>query len=355
MSNKHICHSALILICLCAFLLCLPVSAQNVPWGAAMGQSGLRRLYSTGGDLGELLNRQVSYRAANRIGDASSDVEGYVWQWDSLLPVRENRERPLLFRSLARIAKRFETGKVDGRNDRFDFGVLYAPTRRSYIGAGFAYEHTDADLMFANGTTDSNGVGPRFDAGLILIPSLALGVRVEELRFDGETQVAVRTPGGTLTVDRDVEFQRRFLHGELMGRYGRGQLKFLPARVQLGWMGGVQYLDTHYEPQIDSRGQPVVEPFGNTERLGIVRAGSFLGATLGRRSNWSANIELMFDHEFNTNMNRPIDDRTSRYVRGGLAYIVRPGKRIQFDYQGFRSLDGLRSRDNFTLAGIIDF
>jgi hypothetical protein len=35
----------------------------------------------------------------------------------------------------------------------------------------------------------------------------------------------------------------------------------------------------------------------------------------------------MIDREFNTNMNDPIDDRTALYVRGGLAYILRPGKR----------------------------
>ena len=140
-----------------------------------------------------------------------------------------------------------------------------------------------------------------------------------------------------------------------MARYGRAQLSFLPARMQVGWMGGVQYLDTRYEPKIDSRGQQVVEAFGNRERLGVVRAGGFLATNFGNGNRWSASVELMFDHEFETNMNRPIDDRTTRYVRGGLGYSLMPGKRIQLDYQGFRSLDNLRSRDNFTLIGIIDF
>jgi len=120
-------------------------------------------------------------------------------------------------------------------------------------------------------------------------------------------------------------------------------------------MTGAQYLQTRYEPKIDSRGQTVVEPFGNKERLGIVRGGTFTAVTLGGRNQWNANIELMFDHEVDTNMDNPINDRTTRYVRGGLAYIVRPGKRIQFDYQGFRSLNGLRSRNNFSFIGVIDF
>ena len=63
----------------------------------------------------------------------------------------------------------------------------------------------------------------------------------------------------------------------------------------------------------------------------------------------------MVDREFNTNMNNPIDDRTAIYVRGGLAYILKPGKRLQFDYQGFRSMNGLRKRNNFSIIWVIDF
>ena len=158
-----------------------------------------------------------------------------------------------------------------------------------------------------------------------------------------------------MQVDRDIEYRRTFLQAELMARYGRAQLHFVPARMVLGWMSGIQYLNTRYEPQVDSRGQLVVEPFGNKERLGIARTGVFLGSNLGRRNNWNANIELMIDREFNTNMNDPIDDRTATYVRGGLAYVLRPGKRLQFDYQGFRSLNGLRKRNNFSIIWIIDF
>jgi hypothetical protein len=154
-------------------------------------------------------------------------------------------------------------------------------------------------------------------------------------RLYSDSTVFVASPRGPLNVDRDVEYHRAFLQAELMARYGRAQLQFLPARVQLGWMSGVQYLKTRYEPEVDSRGQIVVEPFGNLERLGIARAGVFLGSNFGRRNNWNANIELMLDREFNTNMNNPIDDRNETYVRGGLAYVLKPGKRFQFDFRAF--------------------
>jgi hypothetical protein len=320
-----------------------------------MGQSGLRRLYSTGGDLGDLLNRQASYRVANRVGEPSSSVNGYVVQWDSLVPVHIATETPFFVRTLARIARRFEDQRFNGANDRFDLGALYAPTRRSYVGVGLAYEHTGADFEFVQGESTGRGLGPRVDAGIVFGGNLALGVRLEEMYFDGDSTIFVTTPRDPLQVDRDVEYRRTFLQAELMARYGRRQLPFLPARIQLGWMSGVQYLNTRYEPEVDSRGQTVVEPFGNKERLGIARTGIFLGSNLGRRDSWNANIELMIDREFNTNMNNPIDDRTATYVRGGLAYVLKPGKRLQFDYQGFRSLNGLRKRNNFSIIWIIDF
>jgi hypothetical protein len=347
-----ICLPLVLFICIAASI---PSFAQTESWGAAMGRSGLRRLYSTGGDLGELLSRQATYRNASRSGRANSDVTGYVAQWDSLTPVAVVREQPLLVRGLARVARSFDPGIANGRNDRFDLGILYAPTRRSYIAAGLADERTGADLKYVDGETRGNGVGPRVDAGVLFGRTVALGVRAEELFFDGSGRVFVTTPTGRLQIDRATEYRRSCMQAELMSRYGRAQLSFLPARVQLGWMGGVQYLATRYEPESDSRGQPVIEPFGNKERLGIAREGVFFSTTFGRRNSWNANIELMFDHEFNTNMNHPIDDRTTRYVRGGLAYVLKPGKRIQFDYQGFRSVNGLRSRDNFTLIGLVDF
>ena len=361
-SNKSLLHCALLFVSLWTGLRDTASAqapadraAQAPPWGAVMGQSGLRRLYSTGGDLGDLLNRQASYRVANRVGEASSSVNGYVVQWDSLLPVDIGIEKPFFVRTLARIARRFEDQRFNGANDRFDLGALYAPTRRSYVGVGLAYEHTGADFEFVDGESTGHGVGPRVDAGIVFHGNLALGIRVEEMHFDGDSTVFVATPRGALQVDRNVEYRRTFLQAELMARYGRAQLQFLPARMQLGWMGGVQYLNTRYEPEVDSRGQTVVEPFGDKERLGIGRAGVFVGSSLGRRNAWNTTIELMVDREFNTNMNDPIDDRTALYVRGGLAYILKPGKRLQFDYQGFRSLNGLRKRNNFSFIWIIDF
>ena len=196
MSKKYCGYCALLVVSIFDSPVNAATSAKVREWGAVMGQSGLRRFYSTGSDLGELVNRQLSYRLANRTSQATSDVDGYLLQWDSLVPVATAHGRPFLIRGLARTAKRVEPDKLHSRNDRLDLGVLYAPTSRSYIGLGLAYEHTDAEIKFVDGITTGNALGPRFDAGMALTNTLALGVRLEELRFDGHSSVVIQTPQG---------------------------------------------------------------------------------------------------------------------------------------------------------------
>ena len=320
-----------------------------------MGRTGLRRFYSTGGDLGELVNRQLSYELANRTDSSFSDVEGRVLQWDTLYPVAPGMQRPLFARGLVRAAKRQEPDKANGTNVRMDLGTVYAPGRRSYVGLGLAFEHTESDIQFVEGTTEGDAVGPRFDAGVVLSDTLTLGIRIEELRFDGDNSVSVPGPSGPLRIDREIEFRRRYMKFELMSRYSRAQFGRIPAGAQVGWMAGLQYLDTRYEPRLNSLGQLVVEPFGDQERLGIVRAGVFSAVTFGAKNHWNTSLELMADYEFDTNLNVPIDDKTTRYVRGGLAYLVSPGKRIQLDYQDFKSTGGCRDRSNLSLIFVLDF
>jgi hypothetical protein len=335
-----------------------------------MGQSGLRRFYATGAELGELVNRQVSYQIANRVEGLQkqqnaatgipvekpeSDVEGYVGQYDSLVPIATTLQHPLFIRTLARVAERLEPDKVHSRNDRYDLALLYAPNPQSYLGLGLAVEETRVNLKYVSGNTFTRAVGPRFDAGFMLTNTLGLGVRVEELNFRGDNQVAVRTSGGLVEVQRPLDYRRRFLQLETILRLGREQLDFLPAGMQLGGMVGIHYLDTHYEQQTNSLGQKVNEPFGNHERLGVFRGGVFAAKNLGSANTWNAYADLMLDREFDNNLNHPIDDRTSTLLRLGIARLLGPGKRISLDYQRSQSWNGVRERNNFLLIAIIDF
>ncbi len=370
--SSHTCQ-CLLALTLPLFCIAEPVLAEDKPapldkmlWSRSMGQSGLRRFYSTDADLGEVLNRQSSYLLANRLETSTkastksnfvdpqvlaSSVESYVGQFDSLLPVAGNQEHLWLLRTLVRTAQRLEIDKVQSRNNRYDLGMLYVPDQNSYFGLGLAMENTSATLRYTTGQTDVQAVGPRLDAGFRITPLLALGVRIEQLRFTGDNAVAAR---GT-SVTRPLDYQRNYIQVESILRLSPQQLHWLPAGSQLGASAAVYLLDSRYQPELNSLGQAVTEPFGNHEHLKIMRTGIFYSTTLAGNTKWNPYTELLLDREFDTNMSHPLDDRTGLIWKAGLAWLPAPGKRISLEYQRSQSRHDLRERDNFLVVAIFDF
>ena len=340
----------------------LPPRAQ---WARGMGQSGLRRIYATGGELGELVNRQVSYQIAQRITglsprlglpDAShSKAEGYVAQIDSLIPFKPGPGLPVSIRALGRTATRIEKDKVHSRNDRLDLGMLVAPSVDSFYSLGLAMEYTHADLKFVDGETSGFAIGPRLDGGFRVNDVLALVFRLEDLQFKGENRIMVKTPGGVLNITRDIENHRSYFQIESILRLTRSQLSWLPTGMQLGGMSGIHYLNTWHEQMQNSLGQAVVEPFGDHERLGIVRVGTYLSSTLGDSGSWNTYAELLYDYEFDTNMNRVINDPQSTLLRLSVAHVPGPGKRVSLEYQGSWNAGRTRKRNNWVLSVVMDF
>lgn len=76
-------------------------------------------------------------------------------------------------------------------------------------------------------------------------------------------------------------------------------------------MAALHVLDTRYATQLNSLGQRIIEPFGDQERLGVLRTGGFVSATVGNNGAWNPYTELLLDHELDNNMTGPLDDRTS--------------------------------------------
>lgn len=335
----------------------------QVQWTRNMGQSGLRRFYSTGADLGELVNRQVTYQVANRLASAqraagrapetaglASETEGYVGQYDSLLTLDRGAAKPLFLRTLARSAKRLEHDRVHSTNDRIDLGVLYAPGSNSYLGVGLVREATRATLKYVAGNTDVEAFGPRLDYGRRFSPSFAIGLRAEQLQFEGDNRV---TTGQTVT--RPLDYRRRYVQAEALWRFTNQQLAVLPAGLQVGSSLGLYTLDTRYAPQTNSVGQTVREPFGNQERLAVLRGGVFLSQTLGAGGNWNPYAELLLDREIRSNLSQPLDDRSGYVTRLGLARLLGPGKRMSVEWQHTASQHQLRERDNFLFVTVLDF
>jgi hypothetical protein len=356
---------------LCVIFCCqLAVAAENaLPekalWSRNMGQSGMRRIFATGGELGELINRQVGYQVSQRLATSASRpglpdvghtrIDGFVAQVDSLLPFTPGPALPVSARILARSAKRFEKDKVHSRNDRLDLGILFAPSVNSFVTVGVAMENTQVDLKFVDGETSGFAMGPRLDAGVKFNDVLAMIVRMEDLVFRGDSHVRVPTPGGLLAVFRNVENHRSFVQVENIVRFTRAQLEWLPAGIQLGGMAGVHYLDTWHESQVDSQGRTVSEPFGSHERLGIFRTGVYLSKNLGNSGRWNTYGELLWDNEFDTNLHGVIDERNSGLMRLSLAYGPGPGKRLSLEYQGSWNADGTRKRNNLVFSVVLDF
>lgn len=359
------------LLLLLALAFAMPIQAAEPPsaqalWARNMGQSGLRRFYSTGADLGELVNRAVTFQTASRLATAqqaanpaavvtpsslASEADGYVGQYDSLMRLPVATAQPLFLRTLARTAKRLESDKLHSSNDRYDLGLLYAPTADSYVAVGVAAESTSVDLKYVSGATELDAVGPRLDAGFRLSPVFALGLRAEQLQFSGDNVVTNRG----VTVRRDIDYRRRYLQLEGIARLSTQQWQALPAWLQVGGMVAVHALDTDYSEQRNSLGQLVREPFGDHERLTVLRSGVFLSATLGARRQWNPYSELLIDREIDNDMTAPLNDRTGLIVRTGIAWLPATGKRLSLEYQRSESHHNLRERNNLLLVAVIDF
>jgi hypothetical protein len=337
-------------------------------WAAAMGESSLRRFYSAGGDMGEIVNRVVSYQTANRVwqsqqgrpgapapSDMRSRTDSWAAQNDSLIPIADAMERPLFARVMVRLAGREEEGLIRSRSDRLDLGLLYAPTSASYIGIGLVAEESSSDVLYADGRARGQTFGPRFDAGLVINSTWSAGIRYDYLMYSGESEVNVRTPGGRLNVARDSEYTRQYMQASLMARITKAQLSWLPEGSVLRWSNGLQMIQNHHERAVNSLGQVATEPFGRTEHLSVLRTGFNYNQNLTQNGVWSAFAEVALDYEIDTNMAFPIDDRAGMVYSAALVRQLARGKRVQILVDRFQHANNDRSRNSVTLIGVIDF
>lgn len=176
---------------------------------------------------------------------------------------------------------------------------------------GLSAEESSSDVLYANGRSRGQTFGPRFDAGLVINSTRAVGVRYDYLVYKGDSDVNVQTPAGRLNITRDTRYTRQYLHAGLMARITSEQLPWLPEGGPLRWSNGLQVIQNHYKPGINSRGQATTEPFGRTEHLSPVRTGLNYTQNITTDGLWSVFGEVGLDDEIETNMAFPINDRSS--------------------------------------------
>jgi len=374
-SPKNYCNTfcrQCLVVLLMAGALAWPAAASTPAdrgqWMGNIGQSGLRGVYSSGGDLGELVNRAVSYQLASRRltqaqaqdssvrpVDIQSRVESYVTQNDSLLPLQLGQSRPLYLRTQARVAWRDERGSVSSRNDRVDLGVLYAPSQFSYVSVGLAGEATQSTIKFVDGRSTGQAWGPRLDAGVMVNSTWALALRLDRMQYGGASRVFVASADGPLTVRRDLDYRRHYLSLDAVARADSQSLSWLPDGMQLRAQHSLQMLHNRYSQQLDSLGRVVVEPFGNRERLALLRSGGGLSQSLGADRQWLLSAALNLDYEFSSNMKQVIDDRAQGSASLSMTRLFRPGQRLMFEYERYQSSSRQRVRNNYSVIAVFDF
>lgn len=343
-------------------------SADHQRWMGSMGASGLRRSLANGADLGDLLNRGISYRAAfvaesirlRREATGAplsppildSKTNGWIAQAESLIPVSRIADREILFRTTLRSARRFEPNRLDGRADRIDLGLVLGAKNGNrspgYTGVGLILEHIEADIGFVQGSRDISGIGARGDWGQVLNARWASSVRIEQLWSDGRSEVLRPSSSGPIEVRQDLNFNRIYLDADMIARYTL-------ASGQLRWRTGLRYMRIEYEDQLNNLGEQATETFGPLERLGLLRTGAYYSWRVGTSEKWSPYSELVYDYEFETNMNALIDDRHTLTAKLGVTWSIRNGQRIQLEYQRFQGFNDERVRDALSLVGVFDF
>lgn len=339
-------------------------------WLGALGASGLRRSQANGSDLGELINRGVTYKTgkqkqriylANPLNGGSlsgfdfvSEADGYVAQTGSLMAVDPQFGRHTAIDFTLRTALRRDDD-IDAQSDRLDLGMTwsanYFAKGAGYFSVNGIYERTDADIKYINGERTGDAWGARLQTGEVLSPAWAWSLRAERVWWSGDGYIYRPSASGPLRIDQDVDYDRTYFNTEVIGRYRLANFLFGPA--QLRWRSGVHWLAVHYEDQINSLGQAAIEAFGPNERLGIVRTGAYIAWSPSQ--NWSPYTEWIYDYEFENNMNEVVDDPHTVSVKLGLARLLGPGKRIQLELQRFQGLKGQRVRNGLNLTAVIDF
>jgi len=342
-------------------------TAEHRRWQGAMGTSGLRRSIALGTSLGEWLNRTLSYRSAEQSESIrqrreaagapvagpirNSSSESKVIQAESLAPISRFANREVLLRSTVRFARRDEPDRLDGRSDRIDFGLFLGARANSnkagFTGLGLILEDTKGKPQFIEGERAGNGIGLRFDHGEVINKTFAYHIRAEHLWWNGDSKINRPSPTGSTLVTHDVDIGRSLISADLIGNYNvlGGQLR---------WRSAIHLMLSRYDDQINNLGEAVNEPFGDRERLGVIRTGAYQAWTVGADRQYSPYIELIADHEFTNNLDTQIRDKNTLTFKTGISWLLWTSQRIQIEYQRFQGIRGHRERDSVSLVAILD-
>jgi len=324
----------------------------------ALGRSGLRRSIALDAPIGALLMRNNTYRVAklsSAAGAGLSSREEFtsssaIGQFNSMLEIGLKSDTAYFLQTTARHVDFEVSDLLKASVKRIDLGLMAMRNNRAgnlqYLGLSVVSEENIGRPEFVDGYRIGNGVGLRLEGGAKITDAWAVSFRTEFLNWQGDN--SVNRPNIThQSMVNPVDNGRVISNVDIIKASnsfgGQGQ-----------WRTGVHYLSNQFEAQKNNFGVPVTEPFGAHGRLGFIRTGYLQMWPLAKIPGARAYIESNIDHEFETNMDQFLSDRTIVSAKLGVSWAFAPSRQLLLEWQRFNGTDRLRSRNGLLMTILID-
>ena len=332
-------------------------SLSEEQWRKDLGMSGLRRSIALDSPLGELLTRNISYRMSSMLTE-SADPGGSVpvgssssiIQFNSVASIGSNNDYGFFLKTTARHVDFEISDKFNANAKRLDFGILARPStgksRSGFFGASLIFEENNGRPTMMGSSRLGDGLGIRFESGKILSKKWSVSGKAEFLNWTGEQKI------------RSMNMDHQVVSNPVKNDRIYANFDFIRSSTLLtgrgNWRSGIHYLSNRFEQSTNSIGKPASEPFGNSERLGLVRTGFLQMWPNTRVKDTTFYVEVMADYEFENNMNKYTRDSVTLSSKAGVAWVPSPLSRFQLEWQNFRGQKGRRDREGIMLIILLD-
>ena len=332
-------------------------SLSEEQWRKDLGMSGLRRSIALDSPLGELLTRNISYRMSSMLTE-SADPGGSVpvgssssiIQFNSVTSIGSNNDYGFFLKTTARHVDFEISDKFNANAKRLDFGILARPltgkSRSGFFGASLIFEENNGRPTMMGSSRLGDGLGIRFESGKILSKKWSVSGKAEFLNWTGEQKI------------RSMNMDHQVVSNPVKNDRIYANFDFIRSSTSLtgrgNWRSGIHYLSNRFEQSTNSIGNPASEPFGNSERLGLVRTGFLQMWPNTKVKDTTFYVEVMADYEFENNMNKYTRDSVTLSSKAGVAWVPSPLSRFQLEWQNFRGQKGRRDREGIMLIILLD-
>ncbi len=239
---------------------------------------------------------------------------------------------------------------VDADTIRLDAQYVKIFDVNTMLAFGAFYENTEIENIDVADLT-YGGWGLRADALKQFNPNWGVSARVEYMFGETDTSLPV-SPAATLTQNQDDD--RLYFQSELVGRFGKSDLNWLPQGWVLNPIFGILYQRAWIEETADSFGNLASGVAGPEETYSTIWAKARISKEL-RPGTWSPKATLGFEHELANDLDEYLDEPTYGVVGLGITYLTKFGGNFDLTYSGRLGLNGVRKQNGLTFAFTMAF